>query len=180
MSQKNKIIISIAFPILGLLIIAVIAATFIMSSTSTANPPELRHLYNDGTLQTGRYYLNGDKESFYYEVFDDQTIQLGGGNPEEFVLLFNGVSLEEANDPNKYDERFWEGVRDDAKWRSTRRNYVVLQYNWSETHSSVHVMLDSKSVEDVNTLGGGLALRHIDEKTLCPGGERGFKFIRTD
>ncbi|MDR2531812.1 MAG: hypothetical protein LBC82_03110 [Oscillospiraceae bacterium] len=178
MSQKTKIIISIAFPILGLLIIAVIAATFLMSST--ANPPDFNQLYNDGTLQTGRYYLNGDKENFYYEVFEDQTLQLGGGDPIEFILMFNGLTLKDLDD-SEHDEDFLSSVRIEADWRSSRINYVVIENFWSEKHTTVNIMLHAKTVEDVINNSGGRCFVYIDEKTFDIGGEiGGFIFIRTD
>ena len=41
--------------------------------------------YGKGKLAPGRYYMDGNKNSFYFEVFDDQTMELGGGDTLDFL-----------------------------------------------------------------------------------------------
>ncbi|MCL2637340.1 MAG: hypothetical protein FWD48_03120 [Oscillospiraceae bacterium] len=174
MSQKTKRIINITAPIIGLLIIAAISCAFFLNTTAD-EVGFRKELYGDGALQTGRYYLHGEKDNFYYEVFEDQTIQLGGGDPAEFVLLFNGLTLKDMDSLNESDQY---GVKLDAEWRSTRRNYVVTENFWNKEHTTVSIMLDAKTLED--TIGGGHLLRYIDEKTIDASADGTFLFIRID
>ena len=38
-----------------------------------------------GVLVPGMYFMNGDTDSLYYEVFDDGTMQLAGGELSDFL-----------------------------------------------------------------------------------------------
>jgi hypothetical protein len=180
MTQKTKKAIGITATIFGLLIIAVVSYMLILTP-SAEKTGEFQELYGDGALQAGRYYLHGDKSSFYYEVFEDQTMQLGGGDPAEFVLLFSGHSLKDAEN---WDEWSQENLKQEAEWRSIRRSYVVLQYNWPDdkggTNPQITIIFDAKTVEEVVRNGGGRGLTYIDERTISPGGDGSFKLIRID
>ncbi|MCL2698097.1 MAG: hypothetical protein FWE74_08460 [Oscillospiraceae bacterium] len=188
MQQKTKRVISITASLLALLIIASVVYVLVLSPSADGEQVHkaglYKELYGDGTLQTGKYYLHGDKNSFYYEVFEDQTIQLGGGDAAEFVLLFSGASLEEIYSRD-FDESRWESAKEDGEWRSARRDYVVIQLNWFDDKGvvtpEVLIMFDYRTFEEFEKSGGGRALEYVDEKTINAGGyDDKFMFIRID
>jgi hypothetical protein len=162
MLQKTKKGVKLTAFISGLLIISIVLAVFIINPNADSLPTKT--LYGDGTLKAGRYYNNGDKNSFYYEVFKDQTIQLGGIDPLEFVLSFNKDFIKHDPKDPLYED-FWNAVEADAEEHGARRSYVVLQCNLLNA-AYFYIFFNAKTVEEVTENGGGFCYTYIDEKTF--------------
>lgn len=170
MTQKSKKGVKIATFISAILIVSITACVFVIFSGADEDSFK-KELYGDGTLQVGRYYMNGNMKSFYFEVFEDQTIQLAGGDLVEFALMFyegEPSVLEDPKDP--LHEETWNAIKNLAKFRGTRHDYVLTKITLPDAYgkptSFVSILLEAKTIEEVIKNGGGRGLHYIDEKTI--------------
>ena len=81
--------------------------------------------YGEGKIAPGRYYMDGDRNNFYFEVFDDQTMELGGGDA---LALLNALLRRP-----KGEEFSEESSSEWAKYYGGRFNYVAVHASY--THS---------------------------------------------
>lgn len=108
-------------------------------------------------LKVGKYYIDGDTEGYYLEVFSDKTIQLRGVDYLEYAWAGNsieGLSKEEA-------DKITENVKNQAKEYEKRYKYKVYQ-------SGIGTMIFTEWEEvDGQCFGSGYTL--IDENTIRGG-----------
>ncbi|MCL2633811.1 MAG: hypothetical protein FWD34_04775 [Oscillospiraceae bacterium] len=131
--------------------------------------------HGDGTLKTGKYYVDGKKDGFYFEVFEDQTLQLGGIKSLDFVLSYNEEFI--INDPEDEGfDRFWAFANQQAEWLEKRLDYSVIDFNISPKESKTLIAF-AKTIEEVEKTGGGVCMYYIDEKTFT---NHHYTFIRID
>jgi hypothetical protein len=121
-NTKNKI----KGVVLSSFLVAVIAAVIVMIlvRTNATNPMSEPGVYVTGIeLNVGKYYINGDTDSYYFEVFEDKTIQLGGIDPVEYYYSFE--------DTQKYLQRGYElcpdVVSQESQRDATRLNYDIVR-----------------------------------------------------
>lgn len=141
------------------LIVAVIAALFLINST--ADQLDFITLVGDGTLTSGKYYVDGNTDSYYYEVFDDRTIQLGGVEPLDFVLSYNRDFIIEDPNDERYDE-FWKFAKEEAEWAGARKDYLVINQNYPDGRSNPIIVF----VKTIEEFEGGSFMYYVDEKTF--------------
>ncbi|MCL2019144.1 MAG: hypothetical protein FWG70_05220 [Oscillospiraceae bacterium] len=172
MSQRVKKSLSITAFIIGIFLVSAIIFMFVLPSTAD-EAGVTYELIGDGTIKTGIYYHNGDKESFYYEVFDDQTIQLGGIEPVEYVIMtnFNGEPPPVDSEEPEY-QRQWDFIYRFAEFQSERNTYVAVVMNFPGQDSSFKLLRNFKSLEEYfsdDESGVVHYYEYIDEKTISHG-----------
>lgn len=172
MSQKTKKTIGVLGTVAVILIIAAFAVMLTMKSSTNADQMDLITVHGDGLLKSGKYYIDGDNGKYYYEVFDDRTIQLKGGDILEFVIMRDGRNLKP--DDELYPE-YYESVKQTAEWLSTRKDYIVVDLNYPNGGKITRVFFE-KSTEDIQKNQGGFCLNYIDEKTF----EQYYTFTRAE
>lgn len=125
--------------------------------------------YTEPTVKTGKYYLNGDKNSYYFEVTAN-TIELCG------------VDLSELYDSwQPWGSNVYEGVGEEtAKQRIEQKDYWIDEWTGPKSYTvkTLHeindkVTLVTKEVvtSDGFILSNGLTLK--DEKTITGFGKDG-------
>jgi hypothetical protein len=136
--------------------------------------------YVEPTVVPGKYYLNGDKTQRYYQIFEDNTIQLGGDDYEALALadaplLDDSATEEEVSFRNAdYESRL--------HFYSTRFDYVVItRHYWADT---VEVTFNITYTPDGSRIRRSSSLDLVNDHTLQAGvPERPsgfFQYIRVD
>jgi len=157
--------------VLGVVAAALIIAAVVFTVITRAGQKELITVHGDGTLKAGKYYIDGGKDNYYYEVFEDKTIRLCGGDIEEFVIMRGGRNLN-PEDENYAEYR--ESVKQTAEWLASRKSYIVADVNYPEK-SYTRVFFE-RTAEDVMKNEGGAFLNCIDENSF----EQYYTFIRAE
>ncbi|MCL2019859.1 MAG: hypothetical protein FWG70_08900 [Oscillospiraceae bacterium] len=167
MSQRVKKSLTITAFIIGIFIVSAILVMFVIPSTADEQGVTYE-LIGDGTMRAGRYYHNGDKESFYYEIFDDRTIQLGGIDPVDYVIMVNckGRTHDDPDDPEH--KKWWESIYSSAEIQGARKSYVAMVINWPDYDPGFMLTLNYHSIDELlnSQEGGWQYYEYIDEKTI--------------
>ncbi|MCL2019860.1 MAG: hypothetical protein FWG70_08905 [Oscillospiraceae bacterium] len=179
MSQRVKKSLTITAVLFALTIIIIVSSMFVLRPIANEDIEVRATLYGeDGTLQTGKYYLNGDKNSYYYEIFEDRTMQFGGGDPYEFFLMYNEDFIRDDPDDPLYDA-FWNFIKEGADSLAIREKYLALTVEISAiSHYTTTIYFDIDSVEQFEEYYFGRAYLVIDENTFQIRDD--FRFIRVD
>lgn len=112
-------------------------------------------IYDIPELKTGKYYLNGDTDSYYFEVYGDSTLEL---------CCDDMYSLFEKWNPGKEDI-----IREDVEKWSGRKPYNIVVTELGTVILSVEWEYDSSG--DFLRLSGGPCL--IADNTLGKWGSEG-------
>jgi hypothetical protein len=135
---------------------------------------EISIITTDKELKAGRYYLNGDTDSHYFEVFSDKTIGLFGIDPLEYYYSFES-SDNTADAASAYERAMASPCPETiiylAEGLTARRNYVVLEIMpWGKMMINTYV--GERPPEGFFT---GPIL--IDSETIRDGADRYFTFV---
>ena len=110
------------------------------------NELEVEETVIDNALRIGRYYLNGDTSSSYFEVYDDGTLQWHNFDFEGYLKELNDKYDRENGivpDENLKIARE-KAMNDEIEWVSARHNYTVVHYSIMDT-TSIELEYDPKS-----------------------------------
>ena len=89
--ESTDIVKNIKRVIILIIVFALICTLLFLRSITTGNAYEANFQdINENWLQPGRYYMNGDTDSLFYEIFDDGTMQLKGGELPDCILFKAG------------------------------------------------------------------------------------------
>lgn len=125
--------------------------------------------FTEPEIKTGRYYLNGDTDSYYFEVTND-------------TLELCGVDLSELFDSwQSWGSNYAEGVSEEvAQARLDRKNEWINEWTGKKTYKVITnhsgddlTLLETKEVttQEGSVLYSGLVLK--DEITLTSFGDDG-------
>lgn len=119
--------------------------------------------YIEPHVKTGRYYLNGDKNSYYFDVTEN-TIELCGISPGE---LFDSWQNDDVNDDIAQQR---EDVRNEwiEKWSGKLPYHVETLHNTTDMPT---LIIKETVTPDGFIIGSGLTLK--DENTLTGFGADG-------
>jgi len=88
--KKGRILAFIAGSLAAVIAISITAVLFVRSTENNSIesnfsyfPPE----HDVGALPVGKYYMNGDTDGLYYEIFGDKTMQLKDGERFSYVVV---------------------------------------------------------------------------------------------
>ncbi len=159
--KKKPIIIAVS----GILVCVACLCAFILPDNDEINTNTFKYTldletYTPSDVKTGKYYLNGDTDSYYFEITDN-TIQLCDTDPGELFTSWQ-EGMEAHYDPASVDEDLLR-LRLDARERfindfSKPRNYHIktMQYH-NGIPDYIFIEFDGKrghliAIKDENTL----------------------------
>ncbi len=121
--------------------------------------------YIEPTVKTGRYYLNGDKNSYYFDV-TESTIELCGTDLGELFDSWQNNSEPVSDDIAQQREN----VRNDwiEKWSGKLPYHVETMHTTTDMPT---LIIKEIVTPDGYTIGSGLILK--DENTLTGFGNEG-------
>jgi hypothetical protein len=144
--KKGRILAFIAGSIAAVIVVSAVAVSLMRVVDNNSYESHFQY-YLEGTLPAGKYYMNGDSGSFYYEIFNDGTMQLFGGELSD---------LSEWDMFAKYDrERDFERFNYTAvSYSLTRRGYFAVNVNTPDDmpwqfNSSRYIYRDVSSIEEI-------------------------------
>ena len=120
-SKTGAVSVVVVTIILAIILTAAITAVVMRVIADQTEKPIFT--VTDMELNVGKYYFNGDTKSYYYEVFDDKTIQLGGIDPIDYYWSYETIAAARDN-----------GFKTDEEWLKkyceedlgARRYYTIV------------------------------------------------------
>jgi hypothetical protein len=151
--KKGRVLAFIAGSIVAVMAISAVAVYLMRISDNNSFESDFRYYLEDsdaeereiGALRPGRYYMNGNTDSLYYEVFTDGTMQLFGdlsNLPERDIF----TRLERERDFERFNYTA-------VSYSLTRRGHIVRvdfpeDMPW-QFGSAWYIYRDVTSIEDI-------------------------------
>ena len=156
------------------LVLAAVSAVCLCGVSPAANADnelEVEETVIDNALRIGRYYLNGDTSSSYFEVYDDGTLQWHNFDFEGYLKGLNDKYDREngivPDEKLKIDRE--KAMNDEIEWLSARHNYTVVHYSIMDI-TSIGLEYDPKSE-------CRRGYNYIDDKTIKVSDDLCFFFV---
>ena len=138
----------------------IVVPDFGRDDSQTAEKEKRTEMVLEDGLNIGRYYLNGNINEHYIEVYDDGTLQWKGFDVESWVREITGAALDNPEIP-KSEETYSDleqGIMEQVAWCESRHRYTVVSYN---RMGITMVLLDDDDPSD-----GGTGCSYIDRNTI--------------
>lgn len=123
--------------------------------------------YTEPYVKSGKYYLNGDSDSYYFEV-TETTIELCGVNLSELYDSWQAYDNNEEVDDTLLQQRINSKNEWIAEWTGPRSYYVKTLHQIND--EAILVLKEITTSENINMFSG---LTIKDEKTLTGFGKDG-------
>ena len=120
-SKTGAVSVIVVTVVVAIILTAAIIAIVMAVGADDENPNSPQFVIEDIQLNVGKYYFNGDTQSYYYEVFDDKTIQLGGIDPLDYYWSF-----EDNAKFNREDKAVADTAKSVAENLGARKSYDIL------------------------------------------------------
>lgn len=181
--------------IIVILTVSGICAYKFMHKSYTPPPPSVGSDYislysthsqfDEPHLKAGYFYLNGDTSECYFDVSENNTMQLCGNDNQITEMLSESLSDEIHQYPDIYDSDFISNeMRKTMDYWSEPRKFLIrtissdgeiwIIYQWRESENNEVYIVRSIEYSDENTINyGGLIFTLIDNK-LTSDRQQGF------
>lgn len=164
----------IAFSVLVITVLALLAIKLItkiqndafekqLAKEMSMPPPQYDRPLTEADVKCGKYYLNGDKNSDYFIINEDDTIELCSEDPYSvFEKIYDGNTEEVKEKAIADDIKVWSEPRHFTTEVYEMQNIVMLKTDlfFSETDHS-YIGSGGPMLIDVDTLQWGAEEKYI-------------------